>query len=119
MKRIEELSEQEIAGMTREERIQAAKSVLKGLTAEQRGRVCSELPELCALLEGRKSSCSTSYGAQSEELSELTNRLKTLATELRKYGAAMQRKRREELRYQLVKLDLIETAAQAEAEEAA
>lgn len=114
-----ELTEQEIAGMSRNERRSVAKNLLAQLTAEQRGRVCSELPELCALLEGRKSTCSKSYGAQSKELAELTERLQVLATELRKYGAAMGRKRREELRYQLVKLDLIEQAAEAEAAEAA
>lgn len=114
-----ELSSQHVAKMSRDQRIKTAKSILKGLTAEQRARACQEIPEICDFLEGKKSSCSTSCGPGSPELVELTETLQSLGAELRRYGAAMARKRREELRYQLVKLDLLEQAARAEAEEAA
>lgn len=119
MSKIEELSRQQVAGMTRQERIRAAKNILKRLSADQRRYVCEEeIPEICAFLEGKTSSCSTSCGPGSPELAELTEKLQVLASDLRRHGAAMNRKRREELRLELAKLDLIELHQRVEAAEA-
>lgn len=113
-----ELTREHVAKLSRKQRIQTARSILKGLTAEQRGRVCSEIPEICDFIEGKTSSCSTSCGPGSPQLAELTESLQSLGAELRRYGAALKKKRREELRMELTKLDLIELAARAESEAA-
>lgn len=105
-----------IEQMSRTERVRLAKKVLKRMSGDQRRKFCSEHPEICALLEGKTSSCSTSCGPQSKELFQLTEKLTVLANELRRYGAAMNRERREELRYELVRLDLLELSARTEAE---
>lgn len=117
---MKEISSKQVAGMSRQERIRAAKNILKRLNAEQRRKVCAEIgPEICDFLEGKTDSCSTSCGPGSPELASLMESLQSLGAELRRYGAAVSRKRRKELRTQLAKLDLLELYERQRAEEAA
>lgn len=69
---MKELTEQQVAGMSRKERVRVATELLKRLPSAYRKKVRSEIPQIVDFLEGRTSTCKTSCGPGSPELAELS-----------------------------------------------